>query len=67
MHFGAGFFGCEREATEDQHCLGGNGVDYVTNLLVTKHEVDELRDLKVIDGDLGPDRGDDQVFMLRPF
>ena len=39
-----------REATEDQHRLGGDGVDHVANFLVIKHEVDELRDLDVIDG-----------------
>ena len=42
-----------REATEDQHRLGSDGVDHVTDLLVVKHEVDELRDLDVVDRDRG--------------
>src|SRR5262245_57662438 len=36
-----------RETTQDQNRLGGNGVDHVTNFLVMKQEVDELRDLNV--------------------
>jgi hypothetical protein len=47
--------------------LGSNGVDHVTDLLVIKHEVDELRDLDVIDGDLGLTLTcDDQVLLLGP-
>src|SRR5215472_11731118 len=53
------------EAAEDQHHLGSNGVDRVTNLLVIQHEVDELRDLNVIDRDRGLIvTRDDQVLLL---
>ena len=56
-----------REANEDQHPLGSNGVDDVADLLVVEHEVDELGDLNVIDGDLGLARMcDDQVLLLGP-
>ena len=41
------------EATQDQHHLGSDGVDDVADLLVVEQEIDELRDLDVIDGDLG--------------
>jgi hypothetical protein len=55
------------EATQNQHRLGSNGVDHVTNFLVVKRELDELRDLNVIDGDFGlAPRCDEQVLLLRP-
>src|SRR5262249_16977163 len=54
-----------REATEDQHHLGSYGVDHVADFLVIKHEVDELRDLDVVDGDRGLVLTcDDQVLLL---
>src|SRR6516225_6122240 len=57
-----------REATENQHHLGSNGVDHVTDFLVMKQEVDELRDLNVIDGNLRLCIFcDDQVLLLGPF
>jgi hypothetical protein len=55
------------EAAEDQHYLGSNSVDHVTNFLVVEHEVDELCDLNVVDGDRGLiPRCDDQVLLLGP-
>src|SRR3954469_6306706 len=55
-----------REAAEDQHRLGGDRVDDVADLLVVEQQVYELRNLDVIDGDLGlVARGDDQVLLLR--
>ena len=55
------------KATEDQDRLGGDGIDDVANLLVVEQEIDELRDLNVIDGNLGlvPTRND-QVLLLGP-
>ena len=56
-----------REATEDQHRLGSDGVDDAADFLVMKHEVDELRDLDVIDSDCGLVRTcDEQVLLLGP-
>jgi hypothetical protein len=56
------------EATEDQYCLGRDGIDDFTNLFVVKHQIDELRDLDVVDSDLGlVSGGDDQVLLLGPF
>ena len=55
-------FALRREAAEDQHHLGGDGVDHVADPLVVEQQVDELGHLEVVDGDLGlvlP--GDDQV------
>ena len=46
-----------------------DGVDNVANFLVVEQEIDELRDLDVVDGDLGlvrNDIGDDQVLLLGP-
>jgi hypothetical protein len=53
------------EATQQEHALLSDGVDDVANLLVVEQEIDELRDLDVIDGDLGLERRcDDQVLLL---
>ena len=53
------------EAAEDQYRLGSNRVDHVPYLLVMEQQVDELRDLKVIDGDGGlVQRRYDQVLLL---
>ena len=41
------------EAPEQQHALPADGVDDVADLLVVEQQVDELRDLDVVDGDLG--------------
>src|SRR5262249_46242593 len=38
--------------TEQEHAFLSDGVDDVANLLVVEQEIDELRDLDVIDGDL---------------
>ena len=55
------------KATQDQHRLGGDGVDDTANLLVVEQEIDELRDLDVIDGDRGLVlMCDDQVLLLGP-
>jgi hypothetical protein len=53
------------EAAQQEHAFFSDGVDDVANLLVVEQEIDELRDLNVIDGD----RGlilicDDQVLLL---
>jgi hypothetical protein len=45
-------FAVLREAAEDQDRFGRDGVDDISDLLVVEQEVDELRDLNVIDGDL---------------
>jgi hypothetical protein len=53
--------------TEDQHRLGSDGVDHIANFLVMKHEVDELRDLNVVDGDRRlVQRCDDQILLFSP-
>src|SRR6516165_6776192 len=45
--------------------LLSDGVDDVANLLVVEQQIDELRDLDVVDGDLGLiPRCDDQVLLL---
>jgi hypothetical protein len=44
-----------REAAEDQHGLGGDGVDGIADLLIVEKQVDKLRDLDAINGDLGPE------------
>ena len=54
------------EAAQDQHDLGGDGVNDVAELLVVDDQVQELRDLEAVHRDrrLGV-RGDDQVGLLR--
>src|SRR3954466_2334981 len=53
------------EAAQDQHCFPSYRVNNVTDLLVVKQEVNELRNLDVVDGDLGFTKvGDDQVLLL---
>jgi hypothetical protein len=50
---------------EDQHRLGCDRVDHIPDLLVVEQEIDELRDLDVVDRDLGLVRVcDDQVLLL---
>ena len=41
------------EPPKQQHALLPDGVDDVADFLVVEQEVDELRDLDVVDGDLG--------------
>src|SRR5437870_7443209 len=55
------------EAAEDQHRLGSDGVDHVTDFLVVEHEVDELCDFNVIDSNVGLALWcDNQVLLLGP-
>src|SRR5262249_39326483 len=55
------------EATEDQHCLPPDGVNNVANLLVVEQEIDELRDLDIVDRDLRlVPFCDDQVLLFGP-
>jgi hypothetical protein len=55
------------EATQQEHALLSDGVDDVAYLLVVEHEIDELRDLDVVDGNLGlVPTCDDQVLLLDP-
>jgi hypothetical protein len=55
------------EATEDQHRLLSNGVDNFADFRIIEQQINELRDLDVVDGDLGLLlRGDDQVLLLGP-
>ena len=42
-----------REAAEDEHGLGGDGVDDTANLRVGQEQVDELGDCEVIDSNGG--------------
>ena len=53
------------EPPEQQHALSTDRVDDVAYLLVVEQEIDELRHLDVIDGDLGlVPMCDDQVLLL---
>ena len=55
------------EAAQQEHALLSDGVDDVANLLVVAQEIDELRDLDVIDGNLGLELTcDDQVLLFGP-
>src|SRR6516165_1697833 len=57
------------EAAQQKHAFLSDGVDHVADLLVVEQEMDELRDLNVVDGDLGLIRVpcNDQVMLLDPF
>jgi hypothetical protein len=60
-------FTVSSEATEDQHRFRCDGVDNVADLLVVEQQIDELRDLDVVDSHLGLVlRRDDQVLLLGP-
>src|SRR5438128_2167611 len=39
------------EATKNEDSFSGNGIDHVTNFRVVQQQVNELGDLKIIDGD----------------
>ena len=50
---------------QQEHAFLSDGVDDVANLLVVQQEIDELRDLDVVDRDLGlAITCDDQVLLL---
>src|SRR5262249_12513857 len=54
------------EAAQQEHALLSDGIDDIANLLIVQQEIDELRDLNVVDGDGGfVLRCDDQVLLLR--
>ena len=41
-----------REAAEDQHYFGSDGMDDVADFLIVQQQVNELRDLNIVDRDL---------------
>src|SRR5262249_14769179 len=45
-------FALRRESAKDQHDLGGDSVDHTADVLVVQQQVNELRDLDVISGDI---------------
>jgi hypothetical protein len=49
-------FSLGRESTKDQHNFRSEYVDEIGNFLVVEEQVDELRDLDVVDGDRGSAR-----------
>ena len=52
---------------QQEHAFLSDGVDDVANLLVVQQEIDELRDLDVVDRDLGlAITCDDQVLLSSP-
>src|SRR5215472_7407478 len=55
------------KAAQQEHALLSNGVDDVAYLLVVEQEIDELRDLDVVDGYCGFVMArDDQVLLFGP-
>ena len=60
-------FALRREAAEDQHYFRGDCVDDAADLLIVEEQVNELRELDVIDGDLGLiRRGNHEVALFCP-
>ncbi|MFZ0653172.1 MAG: hypothetical protein WAZ97_20185, partial [Pseudolabrys sp.] len=50
---------------QQEHAFLSDGVDDVANLIVVEKEIDELRDLNVVDGDRGlVVKCDNQVLLL---
>src|SRR3954453_7002089 len=61
-------FALRGETPKDEYCLLSDGVDDVADFRIIQQEIDELRDLDVVDGNLGlVPRRDNQILLLSPF